>query len=87
MSKVTLTLAQVNEDLENGFTRKQMADKYDISVGALTKAMKKAGLGGKRAKYSAVLIDMGEPTCINRNCEQASVTTENITTESVVNQG
>ena len=46
---VTLTISGLREDLNNGLTRPQLADKYNLPMTQIAKAIKQAGLSGKRA--------------------------------------
>ena len=58
MSKVKLTKSGLMQDLENGLTRPEMAEKYSLNIQQLSRAMKQANLLGRRAKKSVFeLID------------------------------
>ena len=46
---VTLTISGLKQDLSNGLTRPQLSEKYNLPVTQINRAMKQAGLSGKRA--------------------------------------
>lgn len=48
--KVQLSKKGLTQDVENGLTRKEIAEKYGLVQGQLNKAMQMAGLKGVRAK-------------------------------------
>lgn len=48
--KVQLSKKGLTQDIENGLTRKEIAEKYGLVQGQLNKAMQMAGLKGVRAK-------------------------------------
>lgn len=47
--RVKLNVKNILLDLEDGLTRPEIAEKYDISVNALNRALTEKGLKGKRA--------------------------------------
>lgn len=49
--KVKLTVSGLRADIEAGYTRPQLAQKYGIVVGQMTKAIAQAGLKGVKAKH------------------------------------
>lgn len=49
MEKVKLTVNGLKSDIASGLTRKELANKYNISSSQIAKAITKAGLKGKRA--------------------------------------
>jgi len=50
MERVKLSKAGLAQDIENGLTRKEIANKYGLVQGQLNKAMVQAGLKGVKAK-------------------------------------
>ena len=46
---VTLTISGLKQDLSNGLTRPQLSEKYNLPITQVAKAIKQAGLSGKRA--------------------------------------
>jgi transposase-like protein len=56
--RVKLTVSGLTADIENGLTRPEIAEKYGLNTQQLAKAMKQAGLIGKKAKKVAFeLVD------------------------------
>jgi len=49
-----ITVSEVLNDLENGLSRKEIAEKYEISAAEVTWMFKQPGLIGKRAKKKFV---------------------------------
>lgn len=49
--KVKLTVSGLRADIEAGYTRPQLANKYGIVIGQMTKAIAQAGLKGVKAKH------------------------------------
>ena len=47
---VKMTKSGVLEDINNGLTRKEMAEKYNLSPQQISKALNKVGLKGVKAK-------------------------------------
>lgn len=47
---VKMTKSGVLEDINNGLTRKEMAEKYKLSPQQISKALNKVGLKGVKAK-------------------------------------
>lgn len=50
MEKVKLSKKGLAQDIENGLTRKEIADKYGLVQGQIKKAIEMAGLKGVKAK-------------------------------------
>lgn len=50
MSKIKITKSQVENDILNGFTRKDLAEKYDVPQTQITALINALGLKGVRAR-------------------------------------
>lgn len=49
MERIKITKAGIEADLESGLKRKQIAEKYGVPQGHVTKLINKLGLTGRRA--------------------------------------
>ena len=49
--KVVITRSMLDADLENGLKRKEIAEKYDLSMNQVKKLMQTAGYGKRRAIF------------------------------------
>lgn len=49
MEKIKITKAGIEADLESGLKRKEIAEKYGVPQGHVTKLINKLGLTGRRA--------------------------------------
>ena len=68
MTKVKLTKSGLMQDLEDGLTRPQMAEKYNLNLQQIGKVMRQANLMGRRAKLVAfeLIDDTAEPPTIQQ---------------------
>ena len=49
--KVVITRSMLDADLENGLKRKEIAEKYDLSMNQVKKLMQTAGYSKRRATF------------------------------------
>jgi hypothetical protein len=59
--KVKLSKEQLKSDIGNGFTRPEIAKKYNLSVGQIKKALEMTGLDKMRA--SSVKFEIVDDIC------------------------
>lgn len=50
MERIKIVKSQIKSEIENGMTRKELSEKYGLSVGQINKALKQLNLDSMRAK-------------------------------------
>lgn len=82
--KVKLSKKGLAQDIENGMTRPEMAEKYGLVQGQLNKAIAMAGLKGVKAKtVKFEFVDDEEPIKEQENITEAPITNVPHSTEGV----
>lgn len=93
MEIVKLSKKELREDIESGMKRPQIAEKYQLPVNQVNKAIKMAGLNGMRAKtVKFEFIDDEEPIEEQENTPEISIAdvphfTEGVTFGTAVRSG
>lgn len=72
MSKIKITKSQVENDILNGFTRKELAEKYDVPQTQITALINALGLKGVRAKKFMFEI-VEEDELVTNEAEETTV--------------
>lgn len=91
--KVQLSKKGLAQDIENGMTRPEMAEKYGLVQGQLNKAITMAGLKGVKAKtVKFEFVDDEEPIEEQENTPEISIAdvphfTEGVTFGTAVRSG
>lgn len=81
MSKIKITKSQVENDILNGFTRKELAEKYGVPQTQITALINALGLKGVRARKFMFEIVEEDEVITNEVVEEV----EELSEESEVN--
>lgn len=72
MKKIKITKSQVENDILNGFTRKELAEKYDVPQTQITALINALGLKGVRArKFMFEIVE--EDELVTNEAEETTV--------------